>query len=344
MTIKVSKPSINIREKLSELEQDTGLKGQELMRSETVAEARTAIGAGRKNLIINGGMDVWQRGVSGSGLNGYFSADRWKITYNTGGINTMTTERVVNTNPNTSSVYALHIHSGGVAIPTNSFERLQTKFEYDTTVMSDGSYRDVTLSFWAKSPNSTIINVRGSAASGGSYDTNLTTSWQKFTYTFSRNIDEINFYFYDGSVPDIQLAEVQLELGSVATEFEHRSFGEELALCQRYFEKSYHPVTAPGTHDNSGLTSCTSSVGSLNYRHFILGGKFSVTKRGIPLIYLYTKTGVVGKIGKYNAETIHLNVSAIYYGNISSLGTYIETSTGSSSEPFVFHWTADAEL
>ena len=33
----------------------------------------------------------------------------------------------------------------------------------------------------------------------------------------------------------LQLTGVQLEVGSVATEFEHRSFGEELALCQRYF-------------------------------------------------------------------------------------------------------------
>jgi hypothetical protein len=27
---------------------------------------------------------------------------------------------------------------------------------------------------------------------------------------------------------------VQMEVGSVATPFEHRSYGEELALCQRY--------------------------------------------------------------------------------------------------------------
>ena len=34
-----------------------------------------------------------------------------------------------------------------------------------------------------------------------------------------------------------EVAEVQFERGSVATPFEHRSFGEELALCQRYFER-----------------------------------------------------------------------------------------------------------
>jgi hypothetical protein len=35
----------------------------------------------------------------------------------------------------------------------------------------------------------------------------------------------------------IEFAQVQLELGSVATDFEHRSYGEELALCQRYYQK-----------------------------------------------------------------------------------------------------------
>ena len=49
----------------------------------------------------------------------------------------------------------------------------------------------------------------------------------------------------------IEFTNVQLELGSVATDFEHRSYGEELQLCQRYFNsesshdrhsvKQYHP-------------------------------------------------------------------------------------------------------
>ena len=77
MTIKVSKPAINIREELADLKQDTGLKGQELMRADTAQEARTAIGAGRKNLIINGGFDVWQRGTSASGTSNFFTTDRW---------------------------------------------------------------------------------------------------------------------------------------------------------------------------------------------------------------------------------------------------------------------------
>ena len=53
MTVRVTKPEFNLREKISELDKPTGLKGSELMRSETIQDARNVIGAGRKNLIIN---------------------------------------------------------------------------------------------------------------------------------------------------------------------------------------------------------------------------------------------------------------------------------------------------
>ena len=68
MTIRVSKPEFNLREKLTELDKPTGLKGTELMRSETTQEARDLVGAGRRNKIINGAMQVSQRGTSESGV------------------------------------------------------------------------------------------------------------------------------------------------------------------------------------------------------------------------------------------------------------------------------------
>ena len=43
MTVKITKPSINVREKLSELDKETGIKGEELMRADTSAEAREAL-------------------------------------------------------------------------------------------------------------------------------------------------------------------------------------------------------------------------------------------------------------------------------------------------------------
>ena len=53
MAIRVSKPAFNLREKLSELDKPIGLKGSELMKSETSKEARDLIGTRNKNLFIN---------------------------------------------------------------------------------------------------------------------------------------------------------------------------------------------------------------------------------------------------------------------------------------------------
>ena len=64
MTVRVNKPSFNIREKLSELERPIGVKGNELMKAETAQDARDLVSAGRKNFVINGAMMIYQRGAS----------------------------------------------------------------------------------------------------------------------------------------------------------------------------------------------------------------------------------------------------------------------------------------
>ena len=83
MTVRISKPEFNLREKLSELDRPTGFKGLELMRSDTAQDARDLISADRRNLIINGSMAVAQRGTSVSAQS--FSSpvtpvcDRWQL-------------------------------------------------------------------------------------------------------------------------------------------------------------------------------------------------------------------------------------------------------------------------
>ena len=64
-----------------------------------------------------------------------------------------------------------------------------------------------------------------------------------------------------------QLAGVQLEVGSVATDFEHRSFAQELALCQRYYYKiehdpAYTDITIGTAHQNGayGIVTCQNLV------------------------------------------------------------------------------------
>ena len=246
MTIKVSKPAINIREELADLKQDTGLKGQELMRADTVAEVRTAISAGRKNLIINGGFDVWQRGTtattSGTGYGRYDSVDRWGSYYN----GTVISKQSATIEGSIVNTYKL------VYSATNIFT--YTKIENGSHLVSG---KPVTLSFYAKSASSSRLRVRGRFYDSGA-ETNssvhdievattnlLTTEWVKYSYTYTPVDASVNMtrdymiILDNGSSgtagDDLEFAQVQLELGSVATEFEHRSYGEELALCQRYY-------------------------------------------------------------------------------------------------------------
>jgi hypothetical protein len=103
-----------------------------------------------------------------------------------------------------------------------------------------------TLSFWARATSGTV------SASAFSYgivarenSPELPTTWKKITYTFTTTISSSNayascyvIYFSAGATAtSIDIAQVQLEVGDTATPFEHRSYGEELLACKRYFHK-----------------------------------------------------------------------------------------------------------
>ena len=62
MAVKFTKPEINVREKLAELDKPSGIAGEAMLRAETPQEQQNLIGAGRRNLLINGDFRVAQRG------------------------------------------------------------------------------------------------------------------------------------------------------------------------------------------------------------------------------------------------------------------------------------------
>ena len=182
----------------------------------------------------------------------------------------------------------------------------------------------------------------GSNATSGT----LATSWASYVAgnrAAGLSLNSNNF----GSSTDnfISITGVQLEVGSVATEFEHRSFGEELALCQRYFEKSYPILTVPGTSTANGCVVCDSGISSTSTRYFIFSANnFKVTKRATPSLTIYSQNGTINNISKYNSSTTLLSVSSVSNETDGSLGTFITTASGDTSEPYNFHWVADAEL
>ena len=216
----------------------------------------TAARAGRKNLIINGGFDVWQRGTSFTADNIY-TTDRWKSGDGSGGSPARTASQQVfalgQTDVPDAHYYFRHDQTSGTSNGNSSFA---TRIEDVTRTAG----KTLTLSFYAKANASMTIGPRfiqgfGSGGSPSSSveitETTVTigTSWTKHTLTVTmpsisgKTIGSdgvhtsstiLNIDFNPTGTFTFEIAQVQLELGSVATDFEHRSYGEILADCQRY--------------------------------------------------------------------------------------------------------------
>ena len=263
----------------------TGLQGDLAGLQTNITAGDTAARAGRKNLIINGAMQVAQRGTSSAGLgasNGYFTLDRWAIQQgNSAGRFTMTQDS--DGPAGFANCLKLDCTTADTSIAAGETLILQQMIEgQDLQQLKKGtsSAEQVTISFWVKGnasatavaeiydlDNDVHINqlfsittdwVRveltydGDTAArvfnddnGASLQFNI---WLHSGSTFSSGSIQASWgsnnggraagisSFYDSTARTFSITGVQLELGSVATDFEHRSYGEELALCQRYYQ------------------------------------------------------------------------------------------------------------
>lgn len=135
---------------------------------------------------------------------------------------------------------------------------------------------------------------------------------------------------------------VQLEAGTVATPFERRSFGQELALCQRYYEKSYDTATAVGTNT---LVGAWVSV-NINAVDFYDFGNcpFRVTKRDTPSIYMWSSNGIVGQFYNFTAGGNTGNSGARYVGNNGCSFWSVNSAMSPNNCAIATHWAASAEL
>ena len=242
---------------------------------------------GRRNAIINGNFDVWQRGTSQT-VSGYGSADRWRFEIGTS--TQSVTQQVfalgqTDVPYNPKYYYRNVVTTGGTA---SSYARLYQKIEGVGVFAGE----TVTLSFYAKADASKNIAVSfiQSFGTGGSPSSavlgispttvGLTTSWAKYTVTIdvpsisgktlgTDDNDSLGVLFWLDAGSDFnartnslgnqsgtfEFAQVQLEAGSVATPFERRSYGEELALCQRYYEQIDAEVPYPFIGPATGIST-----------------------------------------------------------------------------------------
>ena len=156
MTVRVSKPEFNLREKLSELDKPTGVKGLDLMGSDTAQKARNLIGAGRKNKVINGDMRISQRGTSFSvgGSTEVYTLDRFKLQTNDLDQAVATVSQDSSAPDGFSKSLKIQCDTVETAVENSEHARLMYDGEaFDFTDIGFGtpSAKKVTLSFWVKS-------------------------------------------------------------------------------------------------------------------------------------------------------------------------------------------------
>jgi len=244
---------------------------------------------GRRNIVINGAMQVAQRATSATGLGdggGYSTLDRHRFSSgNTAGRLTQSQASVTDL-PGFANAMKLDCTTADTSIAANEDCSLQYRFEgQDLQQLKKGtsSAEKVTVSFYMKTNKAFTFMCELDDTDNNRVNTQqftTSTSWTRHILTFvgdttgtfdddnARSM-QLNFWihagsnftggtyssntwqsratsdnmravgigsFYDNTDNELHLTGVQLEVGEQATPFEHRSVGEELALCQRYYE------------------------------------------------------------------------------------------------------------
>ena len=183
----------------------------------------------------------------------------------------------------------------------------------------------------------TGLHVRFALAVGATYQTTKDT-WQNAQYFGTSS--QVNFM--DTNTNVIYISEVQLEKGDVATDFERRLYGQELALCQRYFEKSYDVTVNPGTVTDVG-DDFIRMQGAQQTHEFM--SRFAVVKRGSPVVTWYSPaTGTAARIRDTTAAADR-TISGSAYASQGCAGAALTAAgVGADGSTETGHWTADAEL
>ena len=132
---------------------------------------------------------------------------------------------------------------------------------------------------------------------------------------------------------------VQLEVGSTATPFERRQFGAELALCQRYYQKSFNYSVAPSNGGASSFSTSYGLIAAYSTNSYASGHtRWQVTMRDTPTMTYY---GNSSGYWAYNG-TYHVNVTAGHLANDNGM-FFSQQSIGGGV--FIYgHYSASAEL
>ena len=286
---------------------------------------------GNRNMVINGSMAVAQRGTSFTASTQVL--DRWRL-YNSGGTYTLSQQTfAVGTSPETGLINYVRI------VRANPSGIFYFASRVEDVRRTDGA--TLVFSFYAKASSAVTVPCRISQefGSGGSssynptpQNNNLTTSWKRFTMVFNmpslsgKTVGTASRFEPVFDIPattaTIEITGVQVEVSPTgeATPFEHRSYGDELQKCMRYYQIG-------GTAANAIYRSFDVTSGAAYYLTEIL----PVHMRAAPTV---TYTG----IGYTSFDGV-----TIWKQQPGHFGFY-DSATASARGVLAYHYIVDAEL
>jgi hypothetical protein len=233
-----------------------------------------------KNRIIGGSMEVWQRGTTGLTT---WTADRFQV-------NTGTYQRDTDAPPGFAYSLATTTSPMNTWLIQHAQELPRTGFAGDLT----GYW---TLSFWAKyelgkefyyaswfadvvggGNQVTVSNYLGVSSPGRFVGTG---QWQRYVYTFNITTSPagtntclrhtwLNLVGAGATTNLLKITGIQFEKGSIATPFSRAggSYGSELSLCQRYYQRFTAGSSGYTPMSNFGLANQTTQI-TLQIQHIV---------------------------------------------------------------------------
>jgi len=349
---------------------------------------------GRRNIIINGAMQVAQRGADNlnitSASGGTFATDRFKFYLSLGGTAQFDLQQVAEAPTGSGFTKSLKVSCDVTATLTaNHYLFLEYNIEgQDVQQLKKGtsSAEKVTLSFWLKSNKTASgqVNLRdhdNSRMISKTYTISASNTWQFVTLTFDGDTTGVitndnskglalefwldsgttysggatptsweamsasdrnatNFGLVSSTDNEWYITGVQLEVGDYpnGTPFEHRSFGEELALCQRYFCQSYAHGTAAGSNQSGTVLR---KLASGNGYDDIANFHFPSEMRAAPTISLFNP--ISGTANGFRGDSANYTGAAINTTTTRGVNIYKNASVGATVF-MAIHALADAEL
>lgn len=251
----------------------------------------------KRNRLINGNMQVWQRATSYALTNSYVygSADRWETDMGSTAAATASQSTSVPTTVGQLFQYSLKVQRTAASTSTGNIvvaQAIETVNSYDLAGSS------ATLSFYARcgtnySPTSSalyalvffgqgtdqsITNMRNNAWTGQTNaggTATLTTSWQRFTFTVSvpAGTTQMGMQVFAsptgtaGADDSFFITGVQLEAGSAATPYERQIYSDQLTQCQRYY---FRQTSAASDAFGVGFNNTTTTAFGLVYYPVIM--------------------------------------------------------------------------